>query len=49
MKLLTSWQETVLFNGLLDLSLSWVSLGRIYEKNKMLDGKPASGIVAWSL
>jgi hypothetical protein len=47
-KLLTSSQETVLFNGLLDLSLSWGSVGRIQE-DKTMDGKPASGIVVWSL
>jgi len=30
----TSSQETVLFNGLLDLSLSWGSLNRIYEERQ---------------
>jgi len=32
MKLPTSSEETVLFKGLLDLSLPWGSLGRTYEE-----------------
>jgi len=50
MKLLTSPQGTVLFNGLLDLILSWGVLNAENEKtDETLDGKTASGIVAWSL
>jgi hypothetical protein len=49
MKLSTGLQETVLFSGVLDLSLSWGSQAEYKKKDKMLDGKPASGIAAWPL
>jgi hypothetical protein len=49
MKSPTSSQGTVLFCGLLNLSLSLGSSAEHKKRDKMLDGKPASGIVAWSL
>jgi hypothetical protein len=33
----------------LDLSLSWGLLAEHKKKDKMLNGKPTFGIVAWSL
>jgi len=49
MKSPTSLEGMVLFKGLLGLSLSWGIYVEYKKKDKMLDGKPASGIVAWSL
>jgi hypothetical protein len=50
MKWPISSQETVLFNSLLDLSLSWGGLCAEYKKkDKTLDGKPASGIAELSV
>jgi hypothetical protein len=49
MKSPTNSQGTVLFNGLLELSLSLGLYAEYKKKHKMLDGKPASGIVVWSL
>jgi len=49
MKSATSLQGMVLFNGLLVLSPAWGLYAEYKKKDKMMDGKPASVIVAWSL
>jgi hypothetical protein len=49
MKSPTSSRGTVLFNGLWTLAFRWGFLAEYQKKDKMLDGKPASGIVLRSL